>query len=55
MTKRDRWGSFGQFISNWGEYEGPPIVKLGLAARNLTFGRVTHGFTCCGHHGQPGC
>ncbi|MFN2589316.1 MAG: hypothetical protein ABR518_00900 [Actinomycetota bacterium] len=49
-----RWGSAEEYLANWRSYEGSLARKVGLAARNLTLGRLRHG-TCCGNYGQPGC
>ena len=44
----------GHLATNWRAYDASFTRKLGLTARNLTWGRLRHG-VCCGHHGQPGC
>lgn len=51
--KRRRRG-IGILISNWERSTLPYPERLRVALRNIAL-RTTHGGTCCGHDGEPGC
>ena len=46
--------SLRSIFSNWNEYDAPFATKVRLALKNSWI-RVSHGQTCCGNNGEPGC
>ena len=46
--------SLQAIFSNWRRSKAPFHVKLGMVIRNNWI-KISHGSSCCGHHGEVGC
>jgi len=46
--------SIQAIFSNWQQSKAPFLAKLGMAFRN-NWNKISHGSSCCGHHGEVGC